>query len=212
MNSTQNSAGDTTPLTRVGVYIDGYNVYHGLRYKRFRRFYWLDYVALSKSFLKPGQVLTHVKYFTSRVTKPADTQKRQSTYLDALRATGGIEIIEGTYQHRPMRCPSCRHGWKRPTEKMTDVNIATHLVSDAMRDVVDVVVLVCADADLVPAVRLARQEGKYVIIVSPRGRTSDELVSEGDAHLHFTNSTLGRCQLPDVIEAGVPLKRPDEWR
>lgn len=213
MNRTQTSTLDTTPLRRVGFYIDGYNVYHGLRQKGFRRFYWLDYVALAKTFVRPDQVLTHVKYFTSRATKPADTQKRQSTYLDALRVSGGIDIIEGAYQHRPVRCPSCQHGWKRPTEKMTDVNIATHLVSDAIRDVVDVVALVCADADLIPAVRLAKDEGKDVIIVSPRGRTSDELAREGDAHLHFNNAALGRCQLPDVVDGGVvPLKRPDEWR
>jgi uncharacterized LabA/DUF88 family protein len=212
VDSTQKSGPSTTPLSRVGFYIDGYNVYHGLRHKGFRRFYWLDYRRLAETFLRPGQVLVHVKYFTSRVTGPPATQKRQSTYLDALRVTGGIEIVEGKYQSRPVRCPECRYGWKRPTEKMTDVSIATHLVSDAIRDVIDVAALICADADLVPAVRLAKEEGKHVIIVSPRGRTSDELAREGDAHLHVSNATLGRCQLPDAVDGGlVPLKRPDEW-
>jgi uncharacterized LabA/DUF88 family protein len=196
----------------VGFYIDGYNVYHGLRHKGFKRFYWLDYCALAKTFLRPAQELVHVKYFTSRATKPADSQKRQSTYLDALSATGGLTIVEGAYQHRPMKCPACNHGWKRPTEKMTDVNIATHLVADALRDLIDVIVLLCADADLVPAVRVAKEEGKSVIVVSPRGRTSDQLVSEADAHLHVSTSKLGRCQLPDVVEAEVPLHRPGSWR
>lgn len=96
---------------------------------------------------------------------------------------------------------------------MTDVNIATHLVADAIRDTIDIAVLLCADADLIPAVRLAKGEGKVIIIVSPRGRTSDELVREGDAHLHISNSTLGRCQLPEVVEgAVVDFQRPVSWR
>lgn len=196
----------------MGCYIDGFNVYHGLRHKKFQRFYWLDYRALAESLVRPDQVLVHVKYFTSRVTKPQESRKRQSTYLDALEATGGLEIVEGVYQHRPMRCPACGHGWKRPTEKMTDVNIATHLATDALRDVIDVAFLVCADADLIPAVRVAKEEGKSVVVISPRGRTSDELVREANAHLHFNSSTLGRCQLPDVVEAEVPLHRPPTWR
>ncbi len=213
VDSTQNSSADTTPLRRVGFYIDGFNVYHGLLDKGFHRFYWLNYRALASTFLRSGQVLVHVKYFTSRATKPPASQKRQSTYLDALQVIGGIEVIEGVYQQRPVKCPSCSHGWRRPTEKMTDVNIATHLVADAIRDTIDVAVLLCADADLIPAVRLVKGEGKEVIIVSPRGRTSDELVREGDAHLHISNSKLGRCQLPEVVSGGaVPLHRPEAWR
>lgn len=212
MNPTQEAGANTRPSRRVGFYIDGYNVYYGLRQKGFRRFYWLDYRSLAETFLWPGQVLAHVKYFTSRASRPADSQKRQSTYLDALVARGGLEIVEGAHQLRPMRCPDCGHSWKRPTEKMTDVNIATHLVTDALRDLVDVVFLVCADADLIPAVRVLKEANKHVIVVSPRGRTSDQLVGEADAHMHFNTSTLGRCQLPDVVDAQVPLHRPSTWR
>ena len=88
---------------------------------------------------------------------------------------------------------------------------ATHLVVDALKDRFDTALLVCADADLVPAVRIAKDEGKRVL-VSPRGRTSDHLVAEGDGHLHISNSVLGRCQLPDPVLGAVALHRPETWK
>ena len=201
------------PTDRIAAFIDGFNVYHGLRSKGFSRFYWLDYRALAETFVRDGETLASVKYFTSRVRHPPGDVKDQSTYIDALKARGGLEVIEGSYERRPMKCPDCGHWWKRPTEKMTDVNVATDIIAGALRDEYDTALLICADADLVPAVRLARSEGKRIIIVSPRGRTSDELVKQGDAHLHIPNAVLGRCQLPNPITTaeGVVLKRPTTW-
>jgi uncharacterized LabA/DUF88 family protein len=199
---------------QVAAFIDGYNTYYGLRQKGFKRYYWLDYRSLMLTFVRTHQSLVSVKYFTSRVASPAASRARQSTYLDALAAHGGIEIIEGAYRQRPMRCSKCGHEWKRPTEKMTDVHVATQLVAGAFKNEYDLALLLCADADLVPAVRLVRAEGKRVFVISPRGRTSAELVREGDAHLHVNNSTLGRCQLPDpiVTAGGIVLTRPKEWQ
>lgn len=75
-----------------------------------------------------------VKYFTSRVRKPPGSRVRQGRYLDALAAHGGVTIIEGFFEHRPTRCEACEHKWDRPKEKMTDVNIATALLMDALDD------------------------------------------------------------------------------
>lgn len=198
----------------MAVFIDGFNVYHGLRDKDFRRFYWLDFRALAETFVRPGQQLVAVTYFTARVNKPADSKKRQSTYLDALTAHGGLEIVEGKYKHRQVQCKSCGTKWDRPNEKMTDVNIALRLASGALRDEYDTALLVCADADLIPAVQLARSAGKRVLVVSPRGRTSDDLTNEADAHLHISTTVLGRCQLPNVVTtaSGIALARPSTWQ
>ena len=211
MTSTQ-APSETARTERIGFYIDGYNVYYGLRQKGFRRYYWLDYRALANAFVHPHQILARVKYFTSRISGPDDSRKRQSTYLDALAARGGLTIIEGRIERRPVKCPACDHRWRRPEEKKTDVAIATNLVADAHRDLIDTAMLLCADADLVPAVQEVRSIGKRVIVISPRGRTSDELTAEADHHLHINKSRLGRCQLPDEIESnGVTLRRPPEW-
>lgn len=80
---------------RLMAYIDGFTVYYGLREKGWKHLYWLDYRSLIDRFALDGQVIVGVKYFTSRVTKPADSRKRQTTYLEAIAAWGGVETIEG---------------------------------------------------------------------------------------------------------------------
>jgi hypothetical protein len=71
---------------RVKVYIDGFNLYHGLREKHGRRYHWLDLQALVTSLLRPGQRLVGIDYFTARVRQQPDSEVRQATYLDALAA------------------------------------------------------------------------------------------------------------------------------
>lgn len=195
------------------AYIDGFTVYYGLREKGWKHLYWLDYRALAERMTLEDQELVGVKYFTSRVTKPADSRKRQITYLEALSARGGVEIIEGKYEVRPHRCPSCGHKWPGPKEKMTDVHIATAMVLDALDDKFDTALLIAADADLVPAVRIVEERfDKRVVIISPRGRRSDELAASGSAHLHIRRAILNQCQLPEVVEgASWTYERPVEW-
>ena len=45
---------------RVIVCIDGFNLYFGLKEMGWRKYYWLDFVALSNNLLKPD-----CKYSTS---------------------------------------------------------------------------------------------------------------------------------------------------
>jgi hypothetical protein len=42
---------------RVAAYVDGFNLYFGVKEARFKRLYWLDVVALAGSLLKPDQRL-----------------------------------------------------------------------------------------------------------------------------------------------------------
>lgn len=74
-------------MNRVITYIDGFNLYFGLRSKNWRRYYWLDLVSLSGNLLKTQQQLDAVHYFTTRIRNnrhnTADMQ-RQNTYLEAL--------------------------------------------------------------------------------------------------------------------------------
>ena len=60
-------------MSRVVTYIDGFNLYFGLRDAGLKRYYWLDLVALSSTFLLPGQTLEHVHYFTARIRTTAPT-------------------------------------------------------------------------------------------------------------------------------------------
>jgi len=87
-------------MERVIVYIDGFNLYFGMREKGWRRYYWLNVHSLAKNLLKPYQELVTTKYFTSRVSStPNDPEKakRQGEYLEALNTVQGCEIFYGHY-------------------------------------------------------------------------------------------------------------------
>lgn len=60
---------------RVIGYIDGFNLYFGLRDKGWRCYYWLDVKLLCQNLLKSPQHLLTVKYFTSRIKFPADKKR-----------------------------------------------------------------------------------------------------------------------------------------
>ena len=42
-------------MLRVMTYIDGFNLFFGLKSKGWRRYYWYDPRLLSEHLLKPGQ-------------------------------------------------------------------------------------------------------------------------------------------------------------
>jgi hypothetical protein len=54
-------------MSRVIVYIDGFNLYYALRSKGWRKYYWLDLARLAQALIKPGQQLEALHYFTSRI-------------------------------------------------------------------------------------------------------------------------------------------------
>ena len=72
-------------MERVITYIDGFNLYFGMKAQYNNKYLWLDVEALSNSLLLPDQSLVATKYFTSMVTNQPDKEGRQRTYLDALR-------------------------------------------------------------------------------------------------------------------------------
>src|SRR6266508_127943 len=72
------------PVVRVAAYVDGFNLYFGLKAKHGRKYLWLDLQALAESLLRPEQTLERVTYFTARVRKDPEGERRQSEYLHAL--------------------------------------------------------------------------------------------------------------------------------
>ena len=97
-------------MTRVCVYVDGFNLYFGLKSKGWRRHYWLDLPALSSALLKPGQYLQTVHYFTSRIRTNGKNQpdmQRQTCYLEALETLPGLTTHFGHYLEKQRECHHC---------------------------------------------------------------------------------------------------------
>ena len=144
---------------RVITSIDGFNLYFGMKDAGYRRYSWLDLVALSRGLLKADQCLAQARSFTSRVkADPSDAGKthRQAAYLDALATLPQLSIAYGHYLSKPMQCRSCGATWTRREEKMTDVNIACGLLEDAYLDRFDTALIISGDSDLTPPIRLIR--------------------------------------------------------
>jgi hypothetical protein len=81
------------PVQRVIAYIDGYNLYYGLRTKRWKWFYWLNVQSMARRLLKPDQTLVSTKYFTTIVKHPPDKQRRQAVFLEALQTLNDLQIF-----------------------------------------------------------------------------------------------------------------------
>src|SRR5580704_1109968 len=132
---------------RVAVYVDGFNLYFGVRGSGLGKYLWLDLCAFSKSLLKERQRLVAVKYFTARIARPESKRKRQNAYLDALSTldNGLFSVAYGNYQQNPTTCSHCGQSSDVPSEKQTEVNIAVAMLTDAFKDGFDVALLVSAD-------------------------------------------------------------------
>jgi uncharacterized LabA/DUF88 family protein len=200
---------------KVVVYIDGFNLYFGLKQKDWKRFYWLNLYLLSHNLLKENQELVSVKYFTSRVAAPPDKVKRQGTFIEALETLDGLEIFYGHYQSNYKKCKNCGYGEYIPNEKRTDVNIAVEMLCDAYQNLFDTAILISADSDLTAPIRKIRQlfSNKKVIIAFPPARYSFALAQIVDGYLNIGRKTLLKSIFPDNVikKDGFILKRPPEW-
>jgi hypothetical protein len=187
---------------RVVSYIDGFNLYFGLREAGLECYKWLNVNALSSSILHQHQPLIGTKYFTSRVTSPQAKVIRQSAYLDALGTIPDLTVHYGKYaRDKEVECSSCRQKTLHAQEKMTDVNIAVSLLEDAYQDVFDTALLISGDSDLCPPIKAIRRifPHKRVIVAFPPARVSSELKQVSSATLHIGHANIKRCQLPDII-------------
>jgi uncharacterized LabA/DUF88 family protein len=206
-------------MRRVIVYIDGFNLFFGLRSKGWRKYYWLDLARLAQALIKPEQQLEAIHYFTSRILpnghNSADMD-RQNTYLEALATFPQVNVHFGLFVNKSQRCRACGTQWGSYEEKMTDVNIAVKLLAEAFEDRFDVALLLTADSDLTTPVQqvLSRFPEKRVIIVQPPGRNSASLCQAASGYFTIGEAKLRRAQLPPRIERadGRELARPDHWR
>ena len=205
-------------MNRVVGYIDGFNLFFGLRDSGLRRYYWLSPELLIQNLMKPWQTLAGVRYFSARISpSPGDPDKhlRQQTYLEAVETLAGVEAIYGHYLSKPKQCRTCGAQWQQAEEKMTDVNIAVRLLADAMDDAFDTAMIVSADSDLVPPVEAvrARFPAKRIIIASPPARHSAKLAAAANVCFTIGRKRLQDSQLPDNITKpdGFVLARPASW-
>jgi uncharacterized LabA/DUF88 family protein len=203
-------------MTRVVAYVDGFNLYYGLKAGYGRKYHWLDLQLLARSLLRPGQELRAVHYFTARAYGDSVGEGRQATYLDALTShSPKVRLVEGRFQEKPQGCLSCGARWITYEEKETDVNIAIAMLEGAVRDEYDSAILISGDSDLRPAVAAVKRicPEKRIIAAFPPRRHSMGLAQMVDGYVSISTAKVRNAQLPPkvVTARGMILERPAHW-
>ena len=198
-------------MERIAVYIDGLNLYYGLKSKGWRRYYWLDLQRLSEGLLRPRQRLQFVRYFTAKALLDGNDPgqvERQDAYLQALSSLPKVDIRYGFHIAKTITCPHCGAGIRRYEEKMTDVNIAVALLEDARDDLYDAAILISADSDLTAPIVAVRQKyaDKRVLVMFPPERISRDLRDVANESFTIGRKLIAQSQLPD------PVAKPDGYR
>jgi uncharacterized LabA/DUF88 family protein len=205
---------------RVVVYVDGFNVYYAIRGTPFR---WLNLGHLS-TLLVGNATVQRIRYFTARVADRPDSPYQathQDIYLRALGTVPQLEICEGRFLSSQVRMALVEpvKGGPRTVlvhkteEKGSDVNLATMLLLDAVRNLYDEAVVLSNDSDLVLPIRLTRNElGKQVGVLNPGTLFSQAMRDCASYYRPISLKSFAAAQFPNPIntEHGE-IHRPDGW-
>jgi uncharacterized LabA/DUF88 family protein len=202
------------------VYIDGFNLYYGcIKGTPYR---WLNPAALCQLLLPKHQILK-IKYFTALVTaRPNDPTQpiRQQTFLRALRTVPNLEVTLGFFLTHPVTLPLAHptpgNNYAmviRTDEKGSDVNLATHLLTDAFDNAYDCAVLVTNDSDLLAPIQIVRQKfHKVVGVLNPQKRPARMLIANADFYKKIRTFALAQCQFPlTLTDQHGTFHKPAAW-
>ena len=200
---------------RVIAYVDGFNLYFGMKAGGWNDTLWLNIQKLAHELLKPHQVLLHTKYFTSRVRNNPNKEKRQKTYIEAIETLLDCNIYYGHYQSQVEQCRICGHSYPYANEKMTDVNNAVEILTDAYSDKFDMALLITGDSDLVPPIRAVHKlfNNKRVFVAFPPNRFNISVKDAAKGSLMIGRKKLKDSQFAEKVKKkdGFVLMRPTEW-
>jgi hypothetical protein len=204
-------------VAHVIAYIDGFNLFHGLRAKYGSHYLWLDMERLVQRMRRSDEVIA-VKYFTAHLIDNPTALDLQLNHLNALKAHGGdkIDIVLGRYQRSEVVCQQCGHQRVKYEEKETDVNIAAALIADTAEHASDIAFVVSADSDLCPAIRTVYRldPQRQVIAAFPPARSSFEMRTLVPKSFVISQTMVRNSLLPDDVTdpvTGRTYKRPANW-
>jgi hypothetical protein len=244
---------------RVGVYVDGFNLYRGGKELAggAAGWKWLDIRALASSLaneLWPGEEheIVRVAYCTTLIhpmPNNPDGPKRQKAFINALRGAGCVDdVTYGRFIKKVKSRPLATKGRKgKPRlvtsqppmyvkdamgnnvpdaiflasvadteEKGSDVNVATHLLLDALADPspIDAAIVVSNDSDLELAVSEVRKRMPVGVVNPGRGYTAGALFHDPDTHAErqwerqLAYGDFAAHQLTDPVGEHV---KPADW-
>lgn len=154
---------------RVFVFIDGSNLYHGLKnHLGSGKAVPINVRKLCELLSGTGRRLVRILYYTAPVKQQENKEsyRRQQTFLSKLRQISFLDLRLGRLVKRSKEF-ECEHCNKKTSfnfhnEKGVDVFIASDLLVHAFDDQYDTAILVSEDGDFVPAVQEVQRLSKKV--------------------------------------------------
>ena len=215
-------------MVATAVYIDGFNLYNAIKRTPFK---WLDIGCLCSTLL-PRRDITLIRYFTATTLDfPHNSQAstRQDIYLRALRTIPNLCVHkDGWFAVWARRMPRFPLVYPKPDEppemvvverveeKMTDVNLATHLLIDCFSGDFAEAAIISNDADLAPAIEKVKTHfEKRIGVINPHSthKMSGDLIKAASYHLRTINrSVLEKCQFPSTLaDPHGTITKPASW-
>lgn len=206
---------------KVRVYIDGFNLYY--RALKGSPFKWLNIAALAEALLRPDDDIKLIRYFTADVSPRAgdpDAPTRQQPYMRALRTLPDLKVHKGRFLPKTIVRPLVSDPSKfvqvfTTEEKGSDVNLATHLVSDAYRNRFEAALVLSQDTDLIEPLRIVKHDLGLTVGIGWMDGTSPGKKHRrvSDFIRHITPTMLRRSQFPDDLfdKGGRRLLKPPGW-
>ncbi|WP_176737797.1 NYN domain-containing protein [Micromonospora inyonensis] len=216
-------------MTTLAAYIDGFNLYYGMKNKYGRKHMWLDVIELVRQ-LRPKDDVKRVRYFSAIVKGEPAAAQNQLDYIEALKTRNGVllDVHLGRFKDRTIRdcrrCGqpyTCRCGrtFTSFEEKGTDVALGAMMVADAALGVADTTLLISADTDLIPALVAVRHVSpqQRIYLAMPPGNTRAsryQAAIGGLVAFPIAETALRRAQLPAIVAhstTGRSYTRPAKW-
>jgi uncharacterized LabA/DUF88 family protein len=203
-------------MQNVIFYIDGLNLYYGLKDKNWKKYYWLDIVKFCENLLLENQNLVEVNYFNA-IPIDADRQERFKLFLSANKINPKFIFHKGYFLDKSFDCRNCNSKIIKYEEKETDVNIAVQMIRNIILKKNDISFLISADSDFLPPIKYLKEydNSHKVIIAFPPERFSFNLQKESDNSIKLGRyeSKFKKSMLPEEITltSGYKINRPPSW-
>ena len=171
---------------RVNIYIDGSNLYHGLRDVAGRTS--LDFGSFAAKLVGERR-LVRAYYYNAPVDQDRDpeTYRNQQKFFQALRATDYFEVRLGRLNY-PENWPDTP-----PHEKGIDIKIAIDMLTHGHGNTYDVAILVSGDTDFADAIYAVKELGRHVEVALFPSSASERLREAADHIIAIDRAFLSDC-------------------
>lgn len=190
---------------RAAFYIDGFNLYHPIKEMNEPHLKWANLWKLGEIICEPhGARLVKVVFCTAVPAHLPESRDRHNTFNAAQRAFG-VTIVPGHHVHDGEK-------WN---EKQSDINVAIHLMMDAVDDQFDLAILLSADSDQAATTKMfsERFPDKKLLGVAPPNKSVPNKVQQYCfAHFALSRATIERCIMSESVQGKHgPISRPDAY-